>query len=56
MMLRRKSARRFATCSRSPWVATAVMSLQEIIEIVTEVAHGLPSAQSDPFDDELPGG
>ena len=30
--------------------------VREIIEIVTEVARGLPSAQSDPFDDELPGG
>ena len=30
--------------------------VREIIEIVSEAARGLPSAQSDPFDDELPGG
>jgi hypothetical protein len=30
--------------------------VRDIIEIVREVANGLPAAQSDPFDDELPGG
>ena len=30
--------------------------VREIIEIVNEVARGLPPGQPDPFDDELPGG
>ena len=30
--------------------------MREIIEIVNEVARGLAPGQSDPFDDELPGG
>ena len=30
--------------------------VREIIEIVTEVARGLPPGRQDPFDDELPGG
>jgi hypothetical protein len=30
--------------------------LREIIEIVNAVARGLAPGQSDPFDDELPGG
>jgi hypothetical protein len=30
--------------------------VRDIIEIVREVANGLPPAQSDPFDEELPGG
>ena len=29
---------------------------REIIEIVNEVARGLPPGGKDPFDDELPGG
>jgi hypothetical protein len=29
---------------------------REIIEIVNEVARGLPPGAQDPFDDELPGG
>jgi len=29
---------------------------REIIEIVNEVARGLPPGGQDPFDDELPGG
>ena len=29
---------------------------REIIEIVNEVARGLPRGGQDPFDDELPGG
>jgi hypothetical protein len=28
----------------------------EIMEILRQVAHGLPPAQSDPLDDDLPGG
>jgi hypothetical protein len=28
----------------------------EIMEIPRQVAHGLPPAQSDPLDDDLPGG
>jgi hypothetical protein len=30
--------------------------VREIIEIVNEVARGLPPGAQDPFDDELPGG
>ncbi len=30
--------------------------VREIIEIVTEVARGMARGQSDPFEDELPGG
>ena len=30
--------------------------VRDIIEIVTEVARGLPPGQQDPFDDEFPGG
>jgi hypothetical protein len=30
--------------------------VRDIIETVREVANGLPPAQSDPFDEELPGG
>ena len=30
--------------------------VQEIIEIVNEVARGLAPGRPDPFDDELPGG
>jgi hypothetical protein len=30
--------------------------VREIIEIVGEVARGLPPGGQDPFDDELPGG
>lgn len=30
--------------------------VREIIEIVNEVVRGLAPGQSDPFDDELPGG
>jgi hypothetical protein len=30
--------------------------VREIIEIVTEVARGLPPGQHDPFSDEFPGG
>ena len=32
------------------------LASKKIIEIVTEVARGLPPGQRDPFDDELPGG
>jgi hypothetical protein len=30
--------------------------VREVIEIVNEVARGLPPGGQDPFDDELPGG
>jgi hypothetical protein len=30
--------------------------VREVIEIVNEVARGLPPGAQDPFDDELPGG
>jgi hypothetical protein len=30
--------------------------VREIIEIVRQVANGLPFSQSDPLDDDLPGG
>jgi hypothetical protein len=30
--------------------------VREIVEIVSEVARGLPPGGQDPFDDELPGG
>jgi hypothetical protein len=30
--------------------------VREIIEIVRQVANGLPPGQADPFDDDLPGG
>jgi hypothetical protein len=30
--------------------------VRDIIDMVREVVNGLPAAQSDPFDDELPGG
>jgi hypothetical protein len=30
--------------------------VREIIEIVNEVARGLPAGQSNPLDDDLPGG
>jgi hypothetical protein len=30
--------------------------VREIIEIVRQVANGLPPGQSDPLDDDLPGG
>ena len=53
---RLRSAPRSSICCEMLPAAPAAISCREIIAIVRQVASGLPPEQSNPLDDDMPGG